>query len=532
MASPPKRIQLCFLELACKSGYMASGQWKCVRPRWPLPSCSSDDDDDDVADFQFLSLSSRRRPDDVSGTKDTLKYYTDLARLAERGKVSAVFFADWYAGFDVYGGGLDACLAAGHQVAHMDPLPIVSAMAAVTDSVAFAVTMSTSYCNPYTLARQFSTLDHLLGGRCAWNIVTSWSKSAALALGHDDVVPHDERYAMADEFMEVVYKLWESSWAPDSVVWDTSPGGVAFDASRIRRVEHRGRYFRTSARAQVHPSPQRTPVLFQAGTSTAGAAFAARHAEAVFLNAATAAQARDAVAAARKRAKEVEGRDPSSLRFFPCIVPYIGRTEAEGRDKFERARRAADPVAGLAQFSGYTGIDMAKYPLDEEMDFGNSKQDMAIQSVFKAIAASGERWTPRTLGMRMALGGLHPMPVGSASQVADEFEAWVRAADVDGFNVAAPVNPGSWADVVDLLVPELRRRGLYWDDYDVPGGTFRENLLGGGSNLRDDHYGARFKWGRQEQQEEEEKKKAMADAGGGETVAAAKGVNGVNGDAV
>jgi alkanesulfonate monooxygenase SsuD/methylene tetrahydromethanopterin reductase-like flavin-dependent oxidoreductase (luciferase family) len=147
-----------------------------------------------------------RRDDDVSSTKDTLKYYTNLAKLAERGKVSAIFFADWYAGFDVYGGSLDACLTSGHQVAHMDPLPIVSAMAAVTESISFAVTMSTSYCNPYVLARQFSTLDHLLGGRCAWNIVTSWSKSSALALGHEDVIPHDERYAMADEFMDAVYK--------------------------------------------------------------------------------------------------------------------------------------------------------------------------------------------------------------------------------------------------------------------------------------------------------------------------------------
>jgi alkanesulfonate monooxygenase SsuD/methylene tetrahydromethanopterin reductase-like flavin-dependent oxidoreductase (luciferase family) len=147
-----------------------------------------------------------RRPEDVSNTKDTLKYYTNLAKLAEKGKISAIFFADWYAGFDVYGGSMDAMLSAGHQVAHLDPLPIVSAMAAVTESVAFAVTMSTSYVNPYVLARQFSTLDHLTGGRCAWNIVTSWSKSAANALGQEDVVPHDERYAVADEYMDVTYK--------------------------------------------------------------------------------------------------------------------------------------------------------------------------------------------------------------------------------------------------------------------------------------------------------------------------------------
>jgi alkanesulfonate monooxygenase SsuD/methylene tetrahydromethanopterin reductase-like flavin-dependent oxidoreductase (luciferase family) len=147
-----------------------------------------------------------RRGDDTSTKKDTLKYYTDLARLADRGKISAIFFADWFVGFDVYGGGLDAMLKAGHQVAHMDPLALVSAMAAVTDNVAFAVTQSTTYSNPYVLARQYSTLDHITGGRCAWNIVTSFTESSAKALGHETTVPHDERYVIADEFMDVVYK--------------------------------------------------------------------------------------------------------------------------------------------------------------------------------------------------------------------------------------------------------------------------------------------------------------------------------------
>lgn len=147
-----------------------------------------------------------RTPEDISQSKDTLKYYTDLAKLAEKGKVSAIFFADWYAGFEIYGGSMDAMLRAGHQVAHLDPLPIAAAMAAVTESLAIAVTMSTSYVNPYVLARHYSTLDHLTGGRVAWNIVTSWAKSAANALGYEDVVPHDERYALADEYMDVVYK--------------------------------------------------------------------------------------------------------------------------------------------------------------------------------------------------------------------------------------------------------------------------------------------------------------------------------------
>ena len=142
----------------------------------------------------------------MSRTKDTLEYYTNLAKLAERGKISAVFFADWYAGFEVYEQSMDAMLRGGHQVAHLDPFPMAAAMAAVTKSLSIAITMSTSYENPYALARRYSTLDHLTGGRIAWNIVTSWAKSAANALGQDDVVPHDERYIVADEYMDVVYK--------------------------------------------------------------------------------------------------------------------------------------------------------------------------------------------------------------------------------------------------------------------------------------------------------------------------------------
>lgn len=178
-----------------------------------------------------------RRPTDNGKTKDTLKYYTDLAKLAEKGGISCIFFADWYTGFDVYGKSMDAMLKAGHQVAHLDPIPIIAAMAAVTETLAFGATASTSHVNPYILARQFSSLDHWTRGRLSWNIVTSWSTDAARALGQDDILPHDERYAMADEYMDVVYKLWESSWANDAVVWSDD---TAFAPSKVKKIEHQG----------------------------------------------------------------------------------------------------------------------------------------------------------------------------------------------------------------------------------------------------------------------------------------------------
>lgn len=250
-----------------------------------------------------------------------------------------------------------------------------------------------------------------------------------------------------------------------------------------------------AGRSQVHPSPQRTPVLFQAGTSKTGSEFASKHAEAIFLNTFNPSQAARVIADTRSAAAAI-GRDANSIKFFPCIMPIIGKTKEDAEAKYQKAVEYADPIAGLAQFSGYTGIDLAPFPLDEPMDLSNMSQAMAIQAVFKALAASEEEldkpWTPRRLGMRMALGGLHPCPVGTAEEVTDVFEQWIDEADVDGFNIGSVTNPGSWEDVVDLLIPVLQERGLYWMDYDVPGGTFRENLLGQ-KELREDHYGASFK---------------------------------------
>jgi alkanesulfonate monooxygenase SsuD/methylene tetrahydromethanopterin reductase-like flavin-dependent oxidoreductase (luciferase family) len=258
-----KRILLNFFEYACTGSHMSPGQW--------------------------------RDPTDQGHTKDRLDYWINLAKLAERGKISFIFFADSYGGQEVFAGNSDAQLRAGNQTASMDPMVLVSAMAAVTKTLGFGISGSTSYLNPHILARTLSSLDHLTNGRVAWNIVTSWAKSAALALGYDDVVPHDERYAVADEYMDLCYKFWESTWADDAVVWDREKR-IAFDPEKVRKLEHKGmfvalslhcylsngdvgKYFKTSGRFQTHPSPQRTPVLFQAGTSKSGRAFASKHAE-------------------------------------------------------------------------------------------------------------------------------------------------------------------------------------------------------------------------------------------------------------
>jgi alkanesulfonate monooxygenase SsuD/methylene tetrahydromethanopterin reductase-like flavin-dependent oxidoreductase (luciferase family) len=202
-----KRIVLNFFEYACTGSHMSPGQW--------------------------------RDPTDQSHTKDRLAYWTNLAKLAERGKISYIFFADSYGGQEVFAGNSDAQLKAGNQTASMDPMVLIPAMAAVTKTLGFGVSASTSYLNPYILARTFSSLDHLTDGRVAWNIVTSWAKSAAQSLGFDDIIPHDERYAMADEYMDLCYKFWESSWGDDAVVWDREKR-VAFDTEKVKYLEHNG----------------------------------------------------------------------------------------------------------------------------------------------------------------------------------------------------------------------------------------------------------------------------------------------------
>ncbi|CAK7242277.1 MAG: hypothetical protein STHCBS139747_003764 [Sporothrix thermara] len=462
---PKKRIYLNFFDHGCTGSHMSPGQW--------------------------------RDPDDKGTTKDTLEYWINLAKLAERGKISFIFLADSYNTHDIYGGSYEPMLRCAAHVATLDPFMAVSAMAAVTKNVGFGLTASTSYVTPYILARNLSSLDHLTGGRVAWNIVTSWSKSAAQALGHENVVPHDQRYAMAEEYMDLMYKFWEQSWAPDSVIWDRE-ARVGFDPAKIKKIEHHGKHLQAATLGPLHPSPQRTPVLFQAGTSKAGKAFASKHAEAIYVGGLVPAQTKGAIADIRAAAAAL-GRDPTSLKFFVGISCILGRTKEEAEAKYERAKGNADIIGGLAQFSGYTAIDLSRFPLDDVFELKGAPGDETVHTFlenFNKATGNSEPWTPRRLGEKMALGGFHPLPVGTPEMVADVFEHWIDEADVDGFNIAYINTPGTQEDIVDLLVPELMKRGLMWEDYPVEGGSLRENLTGvkGAKGLPADHYGSKFKY--------------------------------------
>lgn len=314
-------------------------------------------------------------------------------------------------------------------------------MAAVTTSIGFGVTVSTSYEQPYHLARRLSTVDHLTEGRVGWNVVTGYLDSAArnLTNGASEQADHDERYAVCEEYMDVVYKLWNSSWRSDAVKLDREKG-VYTDPECVREISHVGKYFRVPGPHFCAPSPQRTPVIMQAGTSRAGKDFAAKHAEAIFVSA----HAPGSVAASVKdiRTKAVEaGRDPVSIKVLAKFCPILGRTQEEAEAKYRDYAQYGDYEGALALFGGWTGVDMGPYGKDEELRYVESN---AIRSYIEGLLktapdVNGGKWTKRTLAEHIVVGGLGATCVGTPEVVADEMERWVEEGGVDGFNIVSAV---------------------------------------------------------------------------------------------
>ncbi|GMG51201.1 unnamed protein product [Aspergillus oryzae var. brunneus] len=355
-----------------------------------------------------------RHPEDESHRFNDIDHWIELAKLLESAKFHGIFIADvlgkftvnikrgldsdnYIGGYDVYKGprNLEPAIISGAQWPVNEPLAVVPAMAAATKNIGFGVTVTTTYEQPYHLARRLSTIDHLTKGR-----------------------------------------------------------------------------------------PQRTPVILQAGTSKSGKAFAAQHAGAIFVAGHSPVVVAKNVAEIRELAKTQFGRDPQSIKFLALICPVLGRTEEEAQEKFKYYRSLGSIDGALALFGGWTGINLDTYGDDEELRHVESN---AIRYATPGV----DKWTKSTVGQHITVGGLGATPVGTPEQVADEMERWVREADVDGFNL-----PGSFKDMIELLIPELRRRGLFWDDYAVNKGTYRENLYGkpGQSGPPEDHPAAKYRW--------------------------------------
>ena len=423
-------------------------------------------------------------PRDRSLEYNTLEHWTGIARTLERGLFDGLFIADIVGVYDVYQHNVDVTLRESIQLPVNDPLMLVSAMAAATRHLGFGVTVNLTYEQPYLLARRFSTLDHLTRGRIGWNIVTGYLDSAARAMGLAEQIAHDERYERADEYLEVLYKLWEGSWE-DAAVRRDKAARVFADPARVHKVRHDGRYHQVEGYHLAEPSPQRTPVLFQAGSSGRGQRFAARHAECVFISPPSKEAARQTVQALREQLVQA-GRRPDDVKVFVGAAVVPGASTKEAQEKYADYRDYASREAGLAHFSASTGIDYARYGLDEPIDYGKTN---AIESATRTAEQQG--WTRRKLLDLFELGGRYPAIVGDAAQVADELQSWIDETGADGFNLSRTVVPESYEDFVDLVVPELQDRGVYKTAYAE--GSLRRKLFDAGDRLPARHAAAQFR---------------------------------------
>ncbi|KAK7725324.1 hypothetical protein SLS63_008186 [Diaporthe eres] len=377
-----------------------------------------------------------RHPDQGELTVD---HWVRLAKLLEEAKFHGVFFADVLGIYDVYKGPSNnaPALQSAAQIPIGDPSLLISAMAHATQSLSFGVTASTTYENPYALARKLATLDHISQGRVGWNIVTSYLDSAAKSYGLKEQVPHDERYARADEFMQVVYKLLEGSWQEGAVVKDKKTG-VYVNPEAVRRIDHKG------------------ALLIQ------------------------------------------QGRKPDSVRFLTGIFIVVDETDEKAQAKFEDLLQYADLEGTAALFGGWSGTDLANFSDDDDFAFTGPG---AIQSMVKAWTATvpgteGLKWTKPRVLEQLAISGAHAKAIGSPKTVADILQRWITEAGIDGFNLSYATTPGTFEDMIKYLWPELRARGVLQEDYPVLGGSMREIFLadGQGPRVRADHPAAAFTW--------------------------------------
>jgi len=425
-------------------------------------------------------------PRDTSSQYKTLEYWTELAQLLERGLFDGLFIADIVGVYDIYQDSVDVTLKESIQLPVNDPLLLVSAMAAVTRHLGFGLTANLTYEAPYLFARRLSTLDHLTRGRVGWNIVTGYLDSAAKAMGLTQQVEHDSRYDQADEYLEVLYKLWEGSWEDDAVVEDRERRIYA-QPEKVHKVQHEGEFYRVQGYHLCEPSPQRTPLLFQAGSSARGLQFAGQHAECVFISGQNKQATRVQVDKVRDAARAA-GRDPQAVKVFMGITVIVAATEAQAWAKHDEYLSYASAEAGVAHFAASTAIDFARYELDEPIQYVKGN---AIESATKTL--QNNDWTRRKLLDQHALGGRYITLVGDPEQVADELEAWIAETGLDGFNLTRTVTPESYVDFIDLVIPVLQARGSYKTAYAQ--GTLREKVFGQGPGLPEGHAGFSYKRG-------------------------------------
>jgi FMN-dependent oxidoreductase (nitrilotriacetate monooxygenase family) len=403
------------------------------------------------------------------------EYYQRIARTLEAGCFHMAFFDDRLAMPDILGHDHAEAVRNGIRVVKLDLVSILTAMGLATSKLGLGGTYSTTYYEPFHVARVFATLDHMLGGRAAWNVVTSLNDSEAHNMGADDHLEHDLRYDRADEFLEVVLSHWDS-WGDDAIIQDRE-SGVFADAAKVRRLDHKGKWFKSRGPFTVPRTPQGRPVLIQAGQSGRGKSFAARWGDLVFViypNMEVAKRGyrdfKDQVAAS--------GRDPATVRICPAVYCIVGETEAAAQEKRALIDGLAKPVDGLSLLSEALNYDFASKGLDDAFTDDELAGIKGLQALRDRVVASSGKRNPtlRDFVEITGRGTIREFPVfcGTPKRVADEMQTWLEGGACDGFVLAATHMPGTYEEFVRLVVPELQRRGIFRKEF--TGTTLRENL--------------------------------------------------------
>ena len=418
----------------------------------------------------YHSLGMWRHPKTISsGFKwDKPELYQHIARVCERGLFDTVFFADLNYIADTYKGAMAPSLMHATQAPEHDPIPLLSFMAAATKKIGVASTFSVSHSHPFYAARLWATLDHLTNGRAGWNVVTSINSNQAANYG-EERQSTDNRYDRAHEFMEVCQKLW-NSWDVDAVKMDHE-NGIFADPEKVNRIEHTGKFFKSRGPLNVTRSPQNGPAIFQAGTSPKGQDFAVKYADAIFAIQPRAEDAANYFNSIKSQMTNI-GRDPDACKILFGMQPIIGSSEAEAREKQEEHNALVPLEGGMAILSAHLDFDLSKIPADALMSERNEPELYRMRTRFHKV--DGAPMTVAETAARHGQSVSLPQFVGTPQGIADQMEAFINVAGGDGFMLTAIHSPGAIEEFVDLVVPELQKRGIYRKEYQ--GNTQREIL--------------------------------------------------------
>ena len=418
--------------------------------------------------YHGYHLGAWRHPDVPAAGPLDWRYFLNTARLAEEAKFDMVFLADGI-GIRVRDEPEGSLCRSAHTV-ELEPLTLYAAIATHTEHIGFVATASTSYNEPFHVARKFASLDHISGGRAGWNVVTSWSNEEAWNFGRDQHFDYETRYERAQEFVEVVAGLWDSF--EDGAMVRDKESGIYFDPAKMHVLHHKGRHFSVRGPLSSARTPQGRPLIVQAGAAEQGQEIAGAHADAVYAMPFDLPTARQYYTSLRASAAR-HGRAPDAVKILPGFTPYVGRSESEARAKYDQMRRLIHPKVGLGILYAYCG-DLSRYPIDGPVP--EPSGDAPLKSIGNALLerARRDKLSIRDLYETMAAGNSGRVLVGTAEQIADDMELWFKEGAADGFNICASHLPGGLEDFATLVVPELQRRGLFRTEYE--GKTLRENL--------------------------------------------------------